>query len=331
MNFFAKIPVNVYKLLLIGATALWGYAFVVMKDVVAVIPPAWLLGIRFTLAGIIIAFFLRKQIARILSLKVIAMGLVLAVLEFIAFYTQTVGLIYTTPGINAFLTATYCVIVPFVWWVVGRKRPTVFNIGAALIALVGIWFVSVSSSGEGLSLGLGEGLTLVCALFFAFHIVAVARFSRFANALVLTAIQFLFEGMIALGVGAVTEPMPTLDVFTTDVILQLAFLVVFASVICFGIQNVALAYVPPAQASLFLSLESVFGVIFSILIYGEEMTIRLVAGFVLIFIAILISELFPRKPKVKANGSNDSNGSNSSNSPDTGQANLEQAEQTKQT
>lgn len=297
MQLFAKIPIPVYKLLLIAATAVWGVSFVVMKDVVEVLPPAWLLGIRFTLAGIIIAFFLRKQIARIFSLKVLAMGIVLGALDFLAFLTQTVGLQHTTPGINAFLTATYCVIVPFVWWIVGRKRPSVFNIGAALIAILGIWFVSVSSSSVGFSLGLGEGLTLCCAFFFAVHIVTVSKFAGYANVLVLTAIQFLSEGFFGLILGTATEPAPTLEAFTPDIIGQLAFLIIFASVICFGIQNISLAYVPPAQASLFLSLESVFGVVFSVLLYGEQMTLRLVMGFILIFIAILISELFPPKRK----------------------------------
>ena len=240
MQLFAKIPIPVYKLLLIAATAVWGVSFVVMKDVVEVLPPAWLLGIRFTLAGIIIAFFLRKQIARIFSLKVLAMGIVLGALDFLAFLTQTVGLQHTTPGINAFLTATYCVIVPFVWWIVGRKRPSVFNIGAALIAILGIWFVSVSSSSVGFSLGLGEGLTLCCAFFFAVHIVTVSKFAGYANVLVLTAIQFLSEGFFGLILGTVTEPAPTLEVFTPDIIGQLAFLIIFASVICFGIQNISL-------------------------------------------------------------------------------------------
>ncbi len=64
-------------------------------------------------------------------------------------------------------------------------------------------------------------------------------------------------------------------------------------------QNVALAHVPPAQGSLFLSLESVFGVLFSVLLYGEVLTLKLVAGFVLIFFAIVVSETFPIKRSVR--------------------------------
>ena len=77
----------------------------------------------------------------------------------------------------------------------------------------------------------------------------------------------------------------------------MAYLVIFASCVALVIQNVALAHVPPAQASLFLRLESVFGVLFSVLLYGEQVGLKLIVGFVLIFGAILVSEMFPLKPK----------------------------------
>ncbi len=292
-----SIPSFVYKILLVVATAIWGYSFVVMKEVVDVLPPAWLLGVRFTSAGIILALILHRRIARSFSPKVLGMGMLLGVFDFSAFWTQTVGLQHTTPGINAFLTATYCVIVPFLWWLVARKRPTVFNIGAAVLAVAGIWLVSGGGVGEAFSLGFGEGMTLLGALMFAVHIVCVSKFSRFADALVLTAVQFVTEGLCGLGLGALTEgPFPA-QAFTPGVVAQMAFLVAFASIVAFGIQNVSLAHVPPAQASLFLSLESVFGVVFSVLLYGEHVTAQLGVGFALIFAAILLSELFPLKRK----------------------------------
>ncbi len=297
-----KVPAGVYKVLIVVATMIWGYSFVVMKDAVEVIPPAWLLGLRFTAAGIILLVILRKRVVRSFSLKVLGMGIVLGILDFSAFFAQTVGLQHTTPGINAFLTATYCVIVPFLWWIIARRRPTVFNIGAAVLAIAGIWLVSVSSSGEGLSMGLGEGLTLLCALFFAIHIVCVSKFSRFADVLALTAIQFVTEGLCGLALGAGTEVFPAAALADPVIIAQLAFLVIFASIVAFGIQNVALAYVPPAQASLLLSLESVFGVVFSILLYGEMLTLRLVIGFMLIFVAIVASETFPLKKRASQAG-----------------------------
>ena len=290
---FAAVPLYVFKILLVAATAIWGVSFVVMKEVVEALPPAWLLGIRFTCAGIILFAILHRRVIRAISPRVLGMGALLGLFDFLAFFTQTVGLQHTTPGINAFLTATYCVIVPFAWWILARKRPTALNIGAAAIAIAGIWLVSVSESQEGLSLGFGEGITLVCALLFAIHIVFVSKFSQRADVLVLTVIQFITEGLCGLALGACTESAPSVEVLLSPLIVgQMAFLILFASILCFGIQNVSLAYVPPAQTSLLLSLESVFGVLFSVLLYGEQVTPRLLAGFALIFIAIVLSEVF---------------------------------------
>lgn len=291
---FDAVPSYVFKILLVAATAVWGVSFVVMKDVVDALPPAWLLGIRFTCAGVVLFAILHRRVIRAISARVLGMGVLLGLFDFSAFFAQTVGLQHTTPGVNAFLTATYCVIVPFAWWALARKRPTVFNVGAAAIAVAGIWLVSVSGSQEGLSIGFGEGATLACAVLFAIHIVFVSKFSRTADVLVLTVIQFVTEGLCGLALGACTEgPLPVDALFSPVVLAQMAFLILFASILCFGIQNVSLAYVPPAQASLLLSLESVFGVLFSVLLYGEQVTPRLLLGFGLIFVAIVLSEVFP--------------------------------------
>lgn len=292
-----NIPTAGYKLLIVVATIIWGFSFVVMKDVVATLSPAWLLGIRFLAAGAILLVVLLPRVRRAFSKELVACGAALGLMDFLAFWAQTVGLEHTTPGINAFLTATYCVIVPFAWWVLARKRPTVFNVGAAVLAVVGIWFVSVSSSGESLSVGYGEAMTLVCAVMFAVHIVFVSKFSQKHDALALTVFQFITEGALGCLMGAAFEVPPALSDFTPTIVGQMLFLAVFASVVAFGIQNVSLAHVPPAQASLLLSLESVFGVVFSVLLYGEAITPRLLAGFALIFAAIVISETFPLKEK----------------------------------
>ncbi|MEI2999026.1 MAG: DMT family transporter [Senegalimassilia faecalis] len=149
-----------------------------------------------------------------------------------------------------------------------HRRPTVFNIGAAVLALVGIWLVSVQSGG--MTMGYGEAMTLLCALLFAVHMVLVSKLSRFHDVLALTAVQFVAEGCLGFVFGAAFETFSGFGVFTPGIIGQLVFLALFASIVAFGIQNVALAHIPPAQASLFLSLESVFGVLFSIALYGEQ-------------------------------------------------------------
>ena len=215
------IPAWAYKAAIVVATIIWGYSFVAMKDVVSVLPPAWLLGFRFTFAGVLLTAILWKRVCKAFSGRMLLAGAALGLADFMAFWTQTIGLEHTMPGINAFLTATYCVIVPFLWWIVAHRRPTVFNIGAAVLALVGIWLVSVQSGG--MTMGYGEAMTLLCALLFAVHMVLVSKLSRFHDVLALTAVQFVAEGCLGFVFGAAFETFPGFGVFTPGIIGQLVF------------------------------------------------------------------------------------------------------------
>ena len=135
------------------------------------------------------------------------------------------------------------------------------------------------------------------ALLFAVHIVYVSKFSETNDVLVLTVMQFFIGGACGVAYGACFEALPPASALTPAFFWNMAYLVIFASCVALVIQNVALAHVPPAQASLFLSLESVFGVLFGVLLYGEQVGLKLIVGFVLIFGAILVSEMFPLKRK----------------------------------
>lgn len=285
-----------YKLLIVVATLFWGLAFVFMKDAVNVLEPAYLLGFRFMLAGLILLAVFWKHVRQALDKRHLIAGLVLGGLNFLAFWVQTVGLVYTTPGKNAFITGTYCVIVPFAWWLLAKKRPTKYNIIAGILAVAGLGFVSLTGSLSELSVGFGDFMTFICAILFAFHIVYVSKYSgQGMDVLALTVYQFLVGGICGFVVGACTETLPPLSAVNMDLITTMLYLVVCASCLALLFQNVALAHVPPAQASLLLSLESVFGVVFSVLLYGEQLTPRLVLGFALIFSAILVSEVLSEK------------------------------------
>lgn len=277
--------------MLLAATIIWGIAFVVMKDAVDVLPPAQLIGVRFLLTGLLMAAVFHRSLRDTLNGPCLRAGLVLALVTFLAFWVQTIGLADTTPGKNAFLTATYCVIVPFLLWIVARKRPTLANVGAAVLCIAGIGLVSMTASS--FRLEFGDLMTLLCAVFFAAQIIAISHYAQQFNVLALTVYQFLFGGLMGLVLGGLTEPAPTLAVLTPDFLFNLFYLVVFASGLCYLFQNVGLAHVAPTQGSLLLSLESVFGVLASVLLYGEVVTGRMMLGFVLIFAAILISELAP--------------------------------------
>ncbi len=291
-----ELPVLFYKLLIVAATIIWGASFVVVKDAVDAVSPTWLMGMRFTATAIILVVVFAKKIGRNLDASHLFAGAILGVFSFLGFWIQTIGITDTTPGRNAFLTATYCVMVPFLYWAVAKRKPTVFNIVAAFLCIAGVGFVSLGGDFS-ISMRWGDAMTLLSAVFFAIHMVLVAKFSERRDVMTITIVQIATSGLCGLLIGVASEPVPDIGSLSFDFWIQLGYLVLFASCLAMVFQNVAQAKIPPAQAALLLSLESVFGVVFSVILYGEELTWMLLAGFTLIFAAIVISEIFPRSKK----------------------------------
>ena len=123
--------------IIVLATIIWGSSFVVMKNSVDVLPTFWLLAIRFSFAALVLALVFWKR-WKVLDKHYLIGGTVMGLCLFVAYAFQTFGLARTTPGKNAFLTAVYCVIVPFLYWIIARRRPDRFNVIAALLCIAGI-------------------------------------------------------------------------------------------------------------------------------------------------------------------------------------------------
>lgn len=269
---------------LLLAALIWGASFVGMKELTAVMAVQYVLAIRFTLSALAMAIVLVPRLKH-LRWRTVWHGGVIGVFLYLAYTFQTYGVALTTPGKNAFLTAIYCVIVPFMYWAVDRVRPDRFNVAAATLAVVGIGMVSLD--GE-LSVGLGDALTIVGGVFFAAHMVAVTKLSRGEDPLLVTMMQFVGTAVCA-WIGTAFETAPSLSVFTPEVIGVMAYLVLFATCLTLSFQTYGQQRTPPAAAAILLSLESVFGVIVSV-IAGERPSSIVYAGFAVIFAAVLISE-----------------------------------------
>lgn len=283
-----------YRLLIIAATIIWGSSFVIVKDVTNSMSPAWILVVRFTAAAIIMAIAFLKYRELYFERSHVGFGLLFGLAMFLAYYTQTIGITDTTPGKNAFLTGTYCVIVPFLAWVLVRRRPNRYNIVAAVLCIVGIGFISLDGS---LTMRFGDAMTLVCAVFYALHIILVSQFAQGRNIYVLTMWQFAGVAICSLFVGGLFEPMPDWAAVPMDCWISLAYLAVACTTVALLFQNIGQAHLPPASAALLLSLEAVFGVAFSVALGAETLTLRIVFGFALVFVAIIVSEVLPERAK----------------------------------
>lgn len=275
---------HIGRLALIGATLLWGSSFVVLKTTLDSVPTLWILAIRFTGAAILMGLPSIKQLAKI-DKRCLASGVFMGLALYAAYTLQTFGLVYTTPGKNAFLTATYCVLTPFLWWAFTRKRPDLYNILAALVCITGMALVSLNGD---LSVGLGEGLTMCCGFFYALHIIFTSKGVARYGVGVLTTIQFATAALLCWISAPISAPFP--DSVPSSAWLSIAYMCVLCTFACYYLQTIGQKYTSPQTSSILLTLESVFGTLISVAFYGEQLTLRELAGFALIFIAVIISE-----------------------------------------
>lgn len=310
----------------LSAACIWGFAFVVVKDSLDFVSAVYMMAFRFTIASISLSLIFFRKI-RAVNLHYIKRGAVLGAFVFAAYALQTVGCNFTTAGKNAFLTTTYVILVPIFAWGAHKTRPPLRIFAAAVIQLAGIGFLSLGKeAGRPFVIGLGDALTLLCGIFYALHIVFQEKYCRLSvnagtgntadetsvsarasadDPVILTILTFIFAGVFswlaspfydesksAFSLSLNAFPLAALK--NPRVAFSMVYLGVFSTMIAFLLQNICLKYVPAPLASLLLSLESVFGMLFSILIplndSRETISAGLLIGCSLIFAAIVIAE-----------------------------------------
>lgn len=269
---------------LLFITIIWGSAFVVVKNTTALVPTSYIIAIRFGLAAILMLIFFFPRIKK-LDFHSVKHGAILAVLLYVAYYVQTIGVKYTTAGNNAFLTAIYVVVVPFLYWIIRNEKPDAYNILSAFICIAGIGLLSLHA---GFSINIGDTLSLLSGVTFAAQIVGISILTEKSDPILLSFTQFVFTAIISLAVALCTESFPAQ--LASETVWSLLYISIFSTLIALVMQTVCQKYVPPAKASLIMSLESLFGSLFGIVFLNETLTLKTFGGFLLIFVAILISE-----------------------------------------
>ena len=205
---------------------------------------------------------------------------------FTAFALQIVGLQYTTPSKNAFLTSLNVVIVPFIAFVILKKKVGFKGILGACLSVVGVAVLSLQGD---FSLGLGDTLTLVCAVGFAFQIFLTSQFVQKYRVSVLNCVQMTVS--FILSVFGMIIFKETHFQITAKGTLSVIYLGAVSTAICYLIQTVCQKYVDETKAAIILSMEAVFGTVFSVIILHEVITLRMVIGSMIILAAVIISNL----------------------------------------
>ena len=277
---------------LLGVALFWGMGYVAMKIALDSFTPLWLTVVRFVSAFALLAALFGPRLIR-LSASALRAGLLAGGLLTLAFWVSTVGLQYTTAGKQAFIVTAYVVVVPFLLWVSSRRFPGFGPFLAAGLCLCGMSLLTLQGD---LSIGLGDGLSLLCALFLALHMVVVERFVKEIDPVPFAVLQIGVVGLATLPVALLLEPLPR-HVASLGW-AALAYNVLLGTIFALVTQNLAQTYTTSTHTSLILSLEGVFGALAGTLLLGESFTLRMVLGCVLIFVSILMAELLPSGPSV---------------------------------
>ena len=270
---------------LIAVTVIWGGGFVASDMALESLRPFQIMTIRFLLASFLMGTASIRKLKGMKSGEIRA-GILMGAALFMGFAFQIVGLQYTTPSKNAFLTALNVVMVPFIAFVILKKKVGARSIAGAVMAIVGVGLLSLEKN---LTLGIGDALTLVCAAGFAFQIFFTSEFVKKYRAVALNFVQMLTAvllSFVSLFLFQETEFHVTAKGW-----LSVLYLGVISTALCYLLQTASQKYVDETKAAIILSMESVFGTLFSILILHEQVTLRMVCGCVIILVAVIVSNL----------------------------------------
>lgn len=276
---------NMGKAVLFLTAMLWGSTFAIGKLAAEAFSASFIIALRFSVASIVLLFAaipLRNLITKEYFIDGIWMGITL----FLSYILQVIGLTMdTSPGKSAFLCTTYSVMVPFIHWYATKKRPQLVHIACVFICLLGIGILSLQGN---FGMSMGDVLTVLSGIPCAVNLVISSIVCKNKNPLLLTTIELWVVTILAWICVGLSNTFPTK--FPLETVGGIVYLGVIATALCLFLQSYGLKYTQASIGGMILSLESVFGVIFSIIIYREKVTFRMIVGFAVIFVAILLSQ-----------------------------------------
>ncbi|MFS0574135.1 DMT family transporter [Sporosarcina sp. 179-K 3D1 HS] len=284
------------EMALLITAVIWGSGFVASAVALEHYTPYQILAGRFLLGALLLSVVFVKKLKSIRK-STLWKGVILGFFLYIAFALQTVGLQFTTPSKNAFLTAVNVVIVPFLGFLIYKRKIDWYELFGAVLALIGVALLSLKFSAE---VNVGDLLTLCCAVGFAFHIFYTSRFVKDEDPILLTLLQMATAAVI--GIGVVLFRGETAFSMDPNGAMPLLYLAVFSTTLAFLLQTIAQKFISETKAAIILATESFWGMVFSIIILSEVLTVKMLFGAFFILCAILLSETklgFLKKKQIK--------------------------------
>jgi drug/metabolite transporter (DMT)-like permease len=292
------------EIALLFNTLIWGGTFALIKNAFSDISPLLFLGLRFTIAALIFLPFVYASLKKTNKQTLIA-GSILGLFYFAGFTSQSLGLNLTTATKSGFITGTFVIFIPILQLIIEKRKPKWFNILSVFLVLIGL--ILLASRGEnaldfirqlGSDFNLGDLLTLLCALLFAFQVVYVDVFTKKYDYLPMVFVQLLITGVggfILSYIFSIASLETIKFTFNTTVITAILYTAIFASTIATVIQLKFQKLVSPTKAGIIFSIEPIFAAVFAYFLLSEKISNFGLIGCVLIFIGLIVSELFSVK------------------------------------
>jgi drug/metabolite transporter (DMT)-like permease len=274
-----KIKVFLY-LGLLATTAVWGGAFLVMKDSLVRQDVYSFLASRFILAAAFMFMYKPKSLTG-LDRKFVKRAVLIGLLLCSGFIFQTFGLTQTTVSNTGFITGLYLVFTPLISWLLLKREIFKVQWLAVLVATIGLYFISFN----GISVGIGEILVLISALLFAGQIVALGEWSDGENTYALTLIQILVSAVIFFALSLKDGFQLPPDNAVWSAVFYTAF---FATFLGFLIQTKAQSVMSATVAGVLLAMETPFALFFGLYFDNDPITLRIVSGGTLVLIAMAL-------------------------------------------
>lgn len=283
-------------LLLVFATAIWGYGFVATRWTLVALDPYWANALRFAVAGICSTPFLlyKKSFTRkdnILKKSFISSIFLLGILLF-----QTIGLSLTTVAKSGFITTLYTLFIPIITMIAFKKRfrPTFW-----LLLLLAMFGMALMSNLEIKDLNLGDFYTLICAVFGALHIIYVGKIANHIDSPVeFNFLQNFFVAIMSITIACIMKGRVDFNVIMDpghNVLIGLLYLGIFSSMISFTAQIVAQKKIPDHIAGLIFLMEAPFAALFGYLMFNERLTTMNLFGAFVILVSVLLIPVLGRE------------------------------------
>ena len=274
-----KVKVFLY-LGLLATTAVWGGAFLVMKDSLVRQDVYSFLASRFILAAAFMFIYKPKSLTG-LDRKFVKRAVLIGLLLCSGFIFQTFGLTQTTVSNTGFITGLYLVFTPLISWILLKREIFKVQWLAVLVAIIGLYFISFN----GISFGIGEILVLISALLFAGQIVALGEWSDGENTYALTLIQILVSAVIFFALSLKDGFQLPPDNGVWSAVFYTAF---FATFLGFLIQVKAQSIMSATVAGVLLAMETPFALFFGLYFDNDPITLRIISGGTLVLVAMAL-------------------------------------------